>query len=654
MSKQRLSRESYKVGWICPLEVEQVAALQMLDEEHERLPQPRGDTNIYNLGSINGHNVVIAGLPRAGNCPAATVVTQMRMTYPNLKFGLLVGIGGGVPRKTESGMIRLGHVVVSEPTGVHSGAVQYDHGRARTGHFERTGFLAPPPTALLNATREIAVRRQLIDDDPIWGNLKRIDTSRRALRRFEFPGSINDYLYPSDYTHKKDGASCQDCGCDINQRIKRPVDDDEEEVSFIVVHRGTIASGEMVIKDAQKRDQLAQEHGVLCFEMEAVGALSDFPCLVVRGISDYCDTHKNDIWHGYAAGVAAAYARQLFFYMAIEESKVSFSADIKTRPDALEINKSPSPIQTGAFLRAVKDGQIKDIESWLEIVDVNARDPRSGRTALSFAAEAGKIDVAKTLLEHHASVNVRQYSRPGDKSHVGPAWTNGRSELSWAVDRGHAEMTELLLRHGAHPNSRNTVGQSALHYACMRDDRRIARNLLEKGADVNCSHNGWRPVHEALFRNHFNLLRMILEYQPLLDVNAESGANGKAPLHFAVVKKNSEILKLLLRKRACPDIRMVEGITPLHLAAARGWIEGIRILAESNALIDSKDSLLLETPLHKAARNCNSEACRVLIQYGANPKERNIDGQDYESILESAQQYPDDWKVDPGKVSYLT
>lgn len=151
MPPKRLRHEDYRVGWICALEVEQVAATEMLDEEHSSLPQTSSDSNFYNLGSINNHNVVIAGLPRAGNCTAATVVTQMKMTFPNLKYGLLVGIGGGVPVKTDNGMIRLGHVVVSEPTGTHSGAIQYDYGKARLGQFERKGTLAPPPTALLNA-----------------------------------------------------------------------------------------------------------------------------------------------------------------------------------------------------------------------------------------------------------------------------------------------------------------------------------------------------------------------------------------------------------------------------------------------------------------------------------------------------------------------
>ncbi|OHW91780.1 NB-ARC and TPR domain protein [Colletotrichum incanum] len=252
---KKLSRDEYKVAWICPLEVEQIAAMEMLDEEHEALPQSAADHNVYNLGSINGHNVVIAGLHQPGNCPAATVVTQMRMTFPNLRFGLLVGIGGGVPVQTDDGMIRLGHVVVSKPAGGHSGAVQYDHGKARDGQFQRTGALAPPPAVLLNAAQ--------------------------ALARIQWADADDD--------------------------------------TFVVVHRGTIASGELVVKTAELRDRLAQQHGLLCFEMEAAGALTDFPCMVIRGISDYCDSHKNDQWHGYAAAVAAAYARQLFFHMPVEE-----------------------------------------------------------------------------------------------------------------------------------------------------------------------------------------------------------------------------------------------------------------------------------------------------------------------------------------------
>jgi nucleoside phosphorylase len=119
----RSTHDDYTVAWICPLEVEQIAAILMLDEQHPRLPQPQTDHNAYTLGSVKGHNIVIAGLPSAGNAPAATVITQITSTFPKLRFGLLMGIGGGVPVKTDDGPVRLSHVVVSKPTGQHSGAV---------------------------------------------------------------------------------------------------------------------------------------------------------------------------------------------------------------------------------------------------------------------------------------------------------------------------------------------------------------------------------------------------------------------------------------------------------------------------------------------------------------------------------------------------
>jgi nucleoside phosphorylase len=50
---------------------------------------------------------------------------------------------------------------------------------------------------------------------------------------------------------------------------------------------------------------------VLCFEMEAAGLMNSFPCLVIRGICDYADSHKNKQWQPHAAGTAAAYAKEV-------------------------------------------------------------------------------------------------------------------------------------------------------------------------------------------------------------------------------------------------------------------------------------------------------------------------------------------------------
>ncbi|KAJ5116730.1 hypothetical protein N7456_001078 [Penicillium angulare] len=428
MPLKKLSRDAYRVGWICPLEVEQVAAMEMLDEDHELLPQPSADTNIYNLGSINGHNVVIAGLPRTGSCSAATVVSQMKMTFPNLKYVLLVGIGGGVPVSTDQGMIRLGHVVVSQSTGIHSGAIQYDRGKAKSGHFERTGSLAPPPTALLNAAREVAVHRQRMEHDPIERNIQRIKTSRRTLKHFEFPGTAKDHLYRSNYEHQQKGVSCEDGACDSEQRIKRSADGD---ASFVVVHRGTIASGELVIRDANKRDNLAQEYEVLCFEMEAAGALADFPCLVIRGISDYCDSHKSDIWHGYAAAAAAAYARQLFFHMAIEETQ----GILNKPPSTFEL-----PLKVSEINEVLKFVSREDELGKLQEVLVGSS---SRRTAVIHGLGGmGKTQLAIAFMKrHHSNYSAR-------------IWMNAKDETT--LKQSFALTAEWILRY--HPSTKYIAG----------------------------------------------------------------------------------------------------------------------------------------------------------------------------------------------------
>ena len=125
---------SYTVGWICALRVEYVAAQVFLDEEHER-PSfvPPNDTNDYALGKIAEHNVVIAVLPDGdyGTSSAANVATNMLSTFLNVRIGLMVGIGGGVPSGNHD--IRLGDVVVSAPRGGEGGVFRYDFGKSVQG-----------------------------------------------------------------------------------------------------------------------------------------------------------------------------------------------------------------------------------------------------------------------------------------------------------------------------------------------------------------------------------------------------------------------------------------------------------------------------------------------------------------------------------------
>jgi nucleoside phosphorylase len=146
-SPRRLSREEYTVACICPMGVELAAMEGMMDEIDESLPCSH-DKNGYTLGRMGVHNVVVAVMPEIGNNRAAAVATQLLNDFPSIRFGLLVGIGGGIPGEDEDD-IRLGDVVVSKPTATFGGVVQYDMGKVTEGGlFQRTGSLSKPPAVL--------------------------------------------------------------------------------------------------------------------------------------------------------------------------------------------------------------------------------------------------------------------------------------------------------------------------------------------------------------------------------------------------------------------------------------------------------------------------------------------------------------------------
>ena len=146
----RLDRENYIIGWICAISTEYVAAKAFLDELHEP-PEylPTHDNNDYTLGRVGKHNIVIAVLPDGeyGTSSAASVAKDMLRSFPNVRIGLMVGIGGGAPSPKHD--IRLGDIVVSAPRDGKGGVFQYDFGKTiQKQSFQPTGFLDQPPMIL--------------------------------------------------------------------------------------------------------------------------------------------------------------------------------------------------------------------------------------------------------------------------------------------------------------------------------------------------------------------------------------------------------------------------------------------------------------------------------------------------------------------------
>jgi len=297
-----------RVAIFCALPEETKAVLWSLDEQYTCEPKdPATSKFVFWYGRIKQHTIVVAQAPQMGPINAAHCASDVAHQFPNVRFALMVGIGGGIPGAKD---IRLGDVAVSVPSGTCPGVVQYDLGKfLSNGEFELKGVLNKPPRILLAADNAMQVDEDMRTEDEKPSVLAPFLEAITQKSSYGYPGST-DILYDVTFSHAKKGQDCGECETSSERKIvNRPSRSDPQRP---VVHRGVIMSGGGVVKDAEARATLRREReDAICFEMEAAGIMDEIPCLVVRGICDYADTHKQDGWHNYAAAVAAAYAKAL-------------------------------------------------------------------------------------------------------------------------------------------------------------------------------------------------------------------------------------------------------------------------------------------------------------------------------------------------------
>ncbi|CAG7920995.1 unnamed protein product [Penicillium olsonii] len=294
------SHLDYTVGFICALPIELAAAISMLDVVHPDLQIPPHDRNIYTLGSIGAHNVVVSCCPPGsyGTISAASVAVQMLATFKSVRYGFMVGIGGGIPSKEAD--IRLGDIVVSQTGSGCGGVVKYC---LEGGTFRSMYFLDQPPKVLREATARLMAHHKL-HESQISSHIAEMMTKHPRMAGFGHRGQQQDRLSEANYEHLPSNHTCDQC--DQAKLINRKARDDQPQV-----HYGLIGSSDLVIKHGLTRDKMAHDLGIICLETEAAGLMNDFPCIVIRGICNYADSHKKKEWQPYAAVTVAAYCCSL-------------------------------------------------------------------------------------------------------------------------------------------------------------------------------------------------------------------------------------------------------------------------------------------------------------------------------------------------------
>ncbi|KAH7186008.1 nucleoside phosphorylase domain-containing protein [Fusarium flagelliforme] len=300
----------FRIGWVCIVEKEYYAALDVLDErwslDHNSSLEPGSNaTSGYELGNIRGHNVVI-NIPhqvKGGLLHAQEITSQMKINFPYIRFILLVGIGGGAPALAKDDDIRLGDVVFGDFV------IPYKKGKELDDGFEIDPERLKPPQQLLTAVTELRYR---LRNDPVDRIFEEIannsDSNKEVYRR---PAA--DRLLKSSITHQDDVCECLQPG--LGESLGLVARKARPSTNYIQTHRGVVGSADQVLKNVQERDRLSREKNILCFEMEAAAVMRSTKCITIRGIADYADGHKNDDWHSYAALAAAVCAKKLLIVL---------------------------------------------------------------------------------------------------------------------------------------------------------------------------------------------------------------------------------------------------------------------------------------------------------------------------------------------------
>ncbi|KAK6540680.1 hypothetical protein TWF694_008073 [Orbilia ellipsospora] len=462
--------EEITVAIFCALSCESVAVKHSLDKEFRCNPKSANQKYVYYFGQIGEHKVVIARPNQMGKVNAAQLAATVSQQFLNVRFALMVGIGAGIPNKRD---IRLGDVAVSIPREDHPGVLEYDFGKAGKVGFTLKGSLNKPPSILLSADG------QLEDDE-------RMDkkTMRRILRKItEKPGygrpNNVDTLYDSTFHHVNEGQDCS--GCEASNERKAVHRVSRQGGGQPVVHRGLILSGSLVIKNPEDRDLLRRGHeDAICYEMEAAGIMNEIPCLVVRGICDYADTHKQDAWHCYAAAAAATYGKAILCKINGQELEETITLrenllEIEKKVDAT--NKRVSGLQnvvnnTYEVLQGValsqQEGKHHEILEWLSPGNVS---PRHNTVTMARQAGTGKWFLTQ-----------REFSKWSkcSESSSNILWCNG------IPGAGKSTISSIVIEHLELSREKDTTTRIAVAYFYFDfsnkgiDARNFTRSLLKQ------------------------------------------------------------------------------------------------------------------------------------------------------------------------------
>ncbi|GIC85878.1 Pfs and NB-ARC domain protein [Aspergillus udagawae] len=454
------SRDEIEIAIICALPREVNAVEALLDETYNRLRNEHmkdyRDVNVYTIGRMGKHNIVVCPMPRMGKVSAAGAATNLRFSFPNLRLALLVGICGGVPFPSSGASeIFLGDVLISDSM------IEYDFGRQYAGGFQRTSGVKE---RLGRPNQEIRTLLSALRSSEVYGSFqgqlsKHLDDIQALNERWMCPGVSRDVVFEESYRHSHRTIDLRqhcDCANGISVNCARHGRENtharrrrsSENSNHINVHIGTFGCADRVMKSGEHRDLLEKNEGIIGIEMEGAGVWDNLPCVIIKGVCDYADSHKNKAWQNYAAATAAAAAKALLW---------CWEHSAKAESRAVQKVDMPIPIPKTVF-----SGRKIDLEQ----IERKLGRPERGRKG---AVLWGLSGYGKTQLALH-------YITMHNPSYGAILWIDSSS-----ADSVHDSFVQVLSKLGINVNEEQSAVEIVLEW--LEQDLNRSWIIVFDGAD---------------------------------------------------------------------------------------------------------------------------------------------------------------------------
>lgn len=547
--KKKISASLYTIAWFCVTDEEGALARASLDLLHEAPDFSTPSDGYYTYGEIQrqhdihntvAHNIVIIRSVESGKIAMGKASSQgpLQSSFPNLRLAFVVGIAAGLPTGRPPKDIYKGDVVVAAPVHGNDAVIEYDYAELHGDHNYRPKRHAENTASEL---RECFARwyEDYSDDDTAVQDILKSLVKRKE--KFSAPNFDEDVLFRPENVHLnplvRDCASCRETY--HNHRI-RPTRK-EDGCYPLKVRKGLVLTGSSLIKSADARERIYQSFPeALCVDMESAVLMDTWHPLVVRGISDYGDSHYDWNWVWYASATASAVAKSIIRTLRVPDFVVNANQRRAT---------APSP-------------------SWFQNAPLTPPSPASRASSID-SATPPLADPMPQIVEQTGQSRSTTADAPQDVVPRDENATKSMSDRLIAISENPAMMLQAiaLIESGADLTATDVYGNTVLHHSVKHQSTALTKKVLAKTPSTagQANHQGRNPLHlcaSDLTRDSVKHARLLIRAGmgcSWFDADVKDGVfkNGRTALEYTVAKyptdHSKDMLLQLLTAGARPN-----------------------------------------------------------------------------------------------------